>query len=155
MLLTIAQKNYVKQPIQVPELRTSLSNIAHALKAFESQNRQLAVKTLFKAAVFLPRNAQGLKICADIMESFMEMQAYDEAVRVARDMEAQSQAYFSEDKEGHFALFRIFANAAEAHEALGNASQARRLSKIALDHQLETQEKVDVEMLHLFMKQAS
>lgn len=154
MLLAIGQKSYIDQKVARPDLHDSLSKIKDALKAFEGKNKQLAVKTFYKAYSFLPRNTQGIRVCGDIVETLMQIEAYEAVIQVARDIEGQYHAHYFHESESHFDMFRIFANAAEAHEHLGNTSQARRFSKMALDHHLETQDKVDLEMLQLFTKQA-
>lgn len=154
MLLTIAQKSYVNQPVNKTELSDSLLKIKQAVQAFEDRNKRRAIRALYKAYSFLPRNCQGIRICADIMETFMQMDALDEVIQVAHDIEGQYYYHYFDDARTHFNMFRIFANAAEAHATHGNMSQARRFSKMALDHQMETQENVDVEMMQLFMKQA-
>lgn len=152
MLLTIAQKSYINHPVAKKELRDSLANIKRALKAFEQKNKTHAIKALCKAYSFLPHNCLGIRVCADIIESLIQIEAYAQVAELAHNIEAQYHYYYFTDSRTHFDMFRIFANAAEAHSIIGNNTRARRLSKIALDHQLETQDNVCLEMLTLFMK---
>lgn len=150
MQLAIARKSYLYQQVAKPEFHSTLAKIKQALKAFETHNRHLGIKALYQAYSLLPKDNHRFQVCADIMEALLHMEAYTEVARIARELEEEYYGHYFEGADIHFALFRIFANAAEALREIGEASQARRLSKIALDHQLETQESIDLEMLQLF-----
>jgi hypothetical protein len=92
-----------------------------------------------------------LRNYADSMKHFLHTQAFEEATRLAHKVETQYSCHYFDQAPGHFSLFRIFANAAEAHEALGDLSQARHFRKLALDQHIETESEVDLEIMCFFM----
>ena len=92
-----------------------------------------------------------LRSYANEMKNFLQTEAYSDATALADKVEAQYSCHYFDEIQAHFSLFRIFANAAEAHDALGNASQARHFRKMALDQHMEAGTELDLEMMCLFM----
>jgi hypothetical protein len=94
---------------------------------------------------------EALRAYADQIKYFLQTEAYSNATALADKVEAQYSCHYFDETHAHFSLFRIFANAAEAHDALGDPSQARHFRKLALDQHMEAQAEVDCEIMCLLL----
>lgn len=153
-MLAIAQKGYINQQDRSLDLKLSITNIKHALQAFERANRKRCIKALYKAYAALPHNPVGIRVAADIIETLLQVEAYAEITYMAVEIEREFHSPYTNTQEMNFHFFRIFSNAAQAYENLGELAQARHYHSLALDYQLETGDEIDLEMLNLLIRKS-
>lgn len=155
-MLMIAVKNYNDQALTGGLSDGSLKKVSRYLKdaaqAHEINSKNAFFKSLKKAYANVPHSQLGTRMAADIVESYLQVEAYDQVIETAEQMERQGYYTASDSAAENYDLFRIFANKSEAHEALCEPGKARIALEKALDYQLESGEEVDVEMLMLLSK---
>ncbi len=155
-MLAIAKKNYEDQLVTIDNYSAAFKKVTRHLndakQAHENNSKNKLIKCLQKAYTLLPHTQLGTRMAADIIESYLQVEAYEEVIATAEEIERQGYYIAPNSRHECFDLCRIFANKAEALDAIGEYKAASRAREKALTYHLDSSDDVDVEMLQLFSK---
>ncbi len=155
-MLAIAHKSYDDQGLNKPSFDGNVAlatrQLKKAVQAYEKNSKKKLITYLQKAYANLPHTQLGTQIAADIVESYLQLGEYEQVIATADEIQRQGYYMATDNYVENYDLFRIFANKAEAHEAMGDAPKTRNAREKALDYHLESNPTVDVEMLQLFSR---
>lgn len=153
-MLTIAQTVDAYKPVKLKPLTKAHKHVKAALKAFENAQKPKFLRLLHKAYLNLPHTDLSLPFAADIVETYIQVGAYQEAIALAGQIERQFAFYDMDNAESNFHLFRLYSNLAQAYDHQGHPDCGRHYYLKAMDYQLNTQEDPDLELFMLMMNRA-
>lgn len=150
-MLAIAKKSYVFQGVLDSSYATALDHIKDGVQAFESAKQNLSARKLLLAYATLPNHEKSISISADIVESLLQMKAYEDAIKVAEHIERKVAMKAIESQSDHFNILRVYSNLAEAHSENNQPALARRYYHKTLDHIFESNQEPDLELVNLLL----
>lgn len=150
-MLAIAKKSYVFQGVLDSSYATALEHIKLGVQAFETAKEKLTIRKLLLAYATLPNHEKSISISADIVESLLQMKAYDDAIQVAEHIERRLALKTTESQSDYFNIMRVYSNLAEAHSENNQPALARRYYHKTLDHIYESSQEPDLELVNLLL----
>jgi tetratricopeptide (TPR) repeat protein len=150
-MLAISKNSYIFQDNTDSRFEKAMTNIKLGIQAFETAKEKLSIRKLLQAFAALPKHDKSLSISADIVESLLQMKAYDDAIAVAEDIESHISTQFCSSKSDYFNIMRVYSNLAEAHSENHQPDLARRYYQKTLDHIFASEQEPDVELVNILL----